>query len=69
MPKFKRGVEKINKPVVRMVKEKIDSTNLDDYSSRTKLVSWINGVAVPEKNPELKSELLRLRREISSYGS
>lgn len=66
MVKFKRGMRKINSSVVDLVTEKIESMDLSNPSSRSKLYSWLNGFATPEKNPELKAEILRIRQEIKN---
>jgi len=68
MVKFKRGMRKINNTVVDLVMKKIESTDLSNPGSRSKLYSWLNGVATPEKNPELKAEILRIRQEIQNMG-
>lgn len=60
--KFKPGMRKINPGVVDMVTTKLESTNLDNYSSRLALAGWLNGVASAEKVPELKVELKRIRQ-------
>lgn len=68
MVKFKRGMRKINNNVVDLVMNKLENTDLSNPGARSKLYSWLNGVATPEKNPELKAELLRIRREIQNMG-
>jgi len=68
MVKFKRNMRKINKSVVDLVMNKIENTDLSNPSSRSKLYSWLNGVAIVEKNPELKADILRIRREIQNMG-
>lgn len=66
--KFKKGMRTINKAVVDMVMDKIESTNLENSNSASKLASWLNGVATCECNPELKFELKRLRQLIQQIG-
>ena len=68
MVKFRRGMRKINGPVVDLIMERIEKTDLSNPGSRSKLYSWLNGVATPEKNPELKAEILRIRQEIQNMG-
>lgn len=65
---FKKGMRTINTAVVDMVMEKIESTDLTHSISKSKLVSWLNGVATCERNHELKVELKRLRQLIQQMG-
>lgn len=68
MVKFKRGMRKINNAVVDLVMKKIENTDLSNPGARSKLYGWLNGVATPEKNPELKAEIMRIRQEIQKMG-
>lgn len=68
MVKFKAGMKKINRDVVELIESKIEKTDLSHPSSRSRLHSWLNGVATAEKNPELKAEILRIRREINKMS-
>ena len=68
MVKFKRGMRKINNAVVDLIMNKIESTDLSNPGARSKLYSWLNGVATPEKNLELKAEILRIRQEIQNIS-
>lgn len=68
MVKFKRGMRKINGPVVDLIMKRIEKTDLSNHGARSSLYSWLNGVATPEKNPELKAEILRIRHEIQNMS-
>lgn len=68
MVKFKKGMKKINGPVVDLIAKRIEKTDLSNHVARSNLHSWLNGVATPEKNPELKAEILRIRHEIQNMG-
>lgn len=58
-----------NKAIAVMITNKLKSTNPDNPSDLSKLVGWLNGVATPEKNPDMKREIMNLRSTVQHYGS
>lgn len=62
--KVSRIVHKHRKPVAEMITTRLKSTNFENKVERTKLVSWLNGVAVPETNDDVRREILKLRKEV-----
>lgn len=58
-----------NKNVAVLITNKLKSVNQRHPNEITKLISWLNGVATPETNPDVKKEILTIRAVIQKYAS
>lgn len=62
-------IHRHSKAVAVMITKKLSKVNWDSHKERSELASWLNGVAIPETNPDAKREIKALRSQVQSYGS
>jgi len=60
-------IHRERKVVAELITAKLKETNWDHQLSVQKLYSWLNGVAVPETNKEVKDEILNLRAKVKEF--
>lgn len=62
-------VHRHSKNVAVMITKRLAKTNWDNQLEVSNLASWLNGVAIPEKNPDAKREIKALRTQVQQYGN
>jgi len=60
-------VHRHSKRVAVMITKQLASTDWDSYRERSDLRGWLNGVAIPETNPDVKREIRALAIQVGQY--
>lgn len=67
--KVSRIVHKHSKVAADLLTKKLKATDWNNQLEVSNLISWINGIAIPEKNKDVKQLILKVRSKVQDYRS